>query len=57
MVTAISGGQVAVILLPVNYIVGRINVPEPPTAILLGIGLACLGLACPRARGRQSAAV
>ena len=40
-----------------SYTVGRASVPEPQTAILLGIGLACLGLACKRARRRQSAAV
>jgi len=34
----------------------RANVPEPPTAILLAIGLACLGLARTRARARQFAA-
>lgn len=39
------------------YVIGRASVPEPQTAILLGIGLACLGLACKRARRRQSAAV
>jgi hypothetical protein len=39
------------------HFVSEASVPEPPTAILLGIGLACLGLACTRARGRQSAAV
>lgn len=33
------------------------SAPEPPTAILLGLGLACLGLACTRARRRRSAAV
>jgi PEP-CTERM motif len=37
------------------YLVG--SVPEPPTALLLGIGLACLGLACTRARRRQSGLV
>jgi hypothetical protein len=33
------------------------SVPEPPTAILIGLGLACLGWACTPARGRQIAAV
>lgn len=40
------------VLLPevTPYLVG--SAPEPPSAILLGIGLACLGLACTRARRR-----
>ena len=40
-----------------SYLVNVASVPEPSTAILLGIGLACLGLAYTRARGRQSAAI
>jgi hypothetical protein len=53
-------GEIAVPVEETPYVIGtggRSSVPEPPTAILLGIGLACLGLACTRARRRQSAPV
>jgi len=45
----------AEILVTAPYVIGTVSsVPEPPTAILLGIGLACLGLACTRAQRRWS---
>jgi hypothetical protein len=51
-------GQAAIISEHVPYAIGTApSVPEPPTAILLAIGLVGLASVYMRARGRQSAAV
>ena len=52
-----QGESVAFIPEAPPFTIGRASVPEPPTAILLGLGLAGLGLARTRARRRPSAAV
>jgi hypothetical protein len=46
-----------VIRLPVPYLIGTAQVPEPGTFTLLGLALAGLGFARKRSRGRQSTAV
>jgi hypothetical protein len=52
-----AGAHSHIFFLTTPYTVGHASAPEPPSAILLGIGLACLVFARKRSRGRQSTAV